>query len=207
MISQINSKSLDFYRFVSSLSASLCPTGPRQHPDFLNMSSGNSGGYLCVNLREECACSKEGFGSVRSRLCAKDLLLYNKGGPLICRHSLHWCQQKLHIEFKCALFASNSSQGLPYFNIYNFELNEIGMDFQRCWLQIHADERWENTCRSMDKSKTCLSKLPVQLFVKRPQTRELPRATECQILAWRVLASFHLLLQRHADFHQLKIKF
>lgn len=82
------------------------------------MSSGNAGWYLCMTLRKECAFSKEDFDSVRSRLCAKDLLLHNKRRSLICRHSSHWWQQKPHIEFKCAKgpFASNSSQGLPYFN-------------------------------------------------------------------------------------------
>lgn len=143
LVSPISSKSLDFSGFAQSLSVSLCPTAPRQRPDFLSMSSGNAGWCFCVNLREECACSKEDFGSVRSRLCVKDLLLYNKGGPLICRHSSHWCQRKPHTEFKCAMrpFASNSSQGLPYFNIqlwaeweWDVFLKMLAVD--PCWWEV-----------------------------------------------------------------------
>lgn len=80
LISHISSKSLDFSRFAQSLSVSLCPTGPRQDHDFLSVSSGNAGSCLCMNLREECACSKKTLALSEAGCVLKICYSITKGG-------------------------------------------------------------------------------------------------------------------------------
>lgn len=164
------------------------------------MSLHESEGRMCL--------FKEDFGSVRSRLCAKDLLFHNKGGPLICRHGSHWCQRKPHIEFKCAMrpFASNSSQNLPHFNIQLW----AEWDWDRFLKMLAEDPRWREVRKSLQfhgQVENPPEQTASSTVHKAARDQGIAVHTECQILAWRVLASFHLLQWRHADFHQLKIWF